>query len=65
MIADDTITLTHLSDCGLAGCSVAWTRKYGKGRVFKTTLGHDGLAFRTPEFQRLILNGVDWVTAER
>ena len=43
----------------------AWTRNYGSGRVFKTTLGHDGLAFRTPEFQQLILNGVDWVTAER
>lgn len=41
---------------------VAWTRKYGKGRVLKTTLGHDGLAFRTPEFQQLILNGVNWTT---
>lgn len=38
----------------------AWTRRYGNGRVFKITLGHDGLAFRTPEFQRLIINGAEW-----
>ena len=43
---------------------MAWTRKYGNGRVFKTTLGHDGLSFRTPAFQRLILNGVDWATTK-
>ena len=40
--------------------SIAWTRSFGDGRVFSTTLGHDGLSFRTPAFQRLILNGVKW-----
>jgi hypothetical protein len=39
---------------------MAWTRKYGNGRVFATTLGHDGLSFKTPPFQRLVLNGVNW-----
>ena len=39
---------------------MAWTRNYGKGKVFATTLGHDGLSFQTPELQRLILNGVSW-----
>jgi type 1 glutamine amidotransferase len=43
---------------------ISWTRKYGKGRVFATTLGHDGLSFRTPQFQRLVLNGVDWAAGE-
>ena len=42
---------------------MAWTRKYGNGRVFKTTLGHNGLSFQTPQFQRLVLNGVSWVTS--
>jgi type 1 glutamine amidotransferase len=42
---------------------LAWTRTYGSGRVFKTTLGHNGLSFETPQFQRLILNGVSWATA--
>ena len=40
--------------------SMAWTRSFGDGRVFTTVLGHDGLSFRTPAFQRLILNGVNW-----
>ena len=39
---------------------MAWTRKYGNGRVFATTLGHDGLSFKTLLFQRLVLNGVNW-----
>ena len=44
---------------------ISWTRKYGNGRVFATTLGHDGLSFRTPQFQRLVLNGVDWAAGKR
>ncbi|MCH8062416.1 MAG: ThuA domain-containing protein [Chloroflexi bacterium] len=39
---------------------MAWTRKYGNGRVFNTVLGHDGLSFQTEAFQQLVLNGVDW-----
>ena len=39
---------------------VAWTRHYGNGRVFNTTLGHNGLSFQTPQFQQLVLNGLDW-----
>ena len=43
---------------------MAWTRSYGGGRVFNTALGHNGLSFQTPEFQRLVLNGVSWVTGK-
>ena len=43
---------------------MAWTRSYGSGRVFNTTLGHNGLSFQTPQFQRLILNGVNWATSK-
>ena len=39
---------------------LGWTRGYGNGKVFVTTLGHDGLSFQTPEFQQLVLNGLDW-----
>ena len=41
---------------------LGWTRTYGDGRVFVTLLGHDGLSFKTPEFQKMILNGIDWAT---
>ena len=42
---------------------LGWTRKYGDGKVFTLLLGHDGRSFRTPEFQKIVLNGVDWATA--
>ena len=42
---------------------LGWTRNYGAGKVFTLLLGHDGLSFETPEFQQLVLNGVDWATA--
>ena len=34
----------------------------GDGKVFVTLLGHNGLSFETPEFQKMVLNGVNWVT---
>ena len=42
---------------------LGWTRQFGNGKVFVTLLGHNGLSFETPEFQRLVLNGVDWTTS--
>ena len=41
---------------------LGWTRAYGSGKVFVLLLGHDGQSFQTPEFQKMVLNGVDWVT---
>jgi type 1 glutamine amidotransferase len=28
--------------------------------VFVLLLGHDGRSFETPEFQKIVLNGVTW-----
>ena len=41
---------------------LGWTRKYGNGKVFVTNLGHNGLSFKTPEYQKLVLNGINWVS---
>jgi type 1 glutamine amidotransferase len=41
---------------------LGWTRQYGNGKVFVLLLGHDGQSFKTPEFQKIVLNGVDWAT---
>ena len=41
---------------------LGWTRAYGQGKVFVLLLGHDGRSFQTPEFQRIVLNGVAWAT---
>jgi type 1 glutamine amidotransferase len=51
---------------------VAWTRTFGKGRVFHTNLGHTGWRdrpeddpLRDPNLMRLIVQGMDWVVAGR
>ena len=43
---------------------LGWTRRYGDGNVYVLLLGHDGRSFETPEFQQLVLNGVDWAAAK-
>ena len=50
---------------------VAWTRTFGKGRVFHTPLGHRDFGpdkddpLRDPTLSRLVIQGVDWVAAGR
>jgi predicted dehydrogenase len=39
---------------------MAYVRPYGKGRVFFLALGHDLRAWRHPEFQRLLMRGLEW-----
>ena len=41
---------------------LGWTRTYGKGKVFNLLLGHDENSQGNKSFQKLVLNGVDWVT---
>lgn len=41
---------------------MAWTRRYGEGKVFVLLLGHDTRSFQNESFQRLVLNGVQWAT---
>ncbi|GAC1471997.1 MAG: ThuA domain-containing protein [Isosphaeraceae bacterium] len=49
---------------------VAWTRTYGRGRVFHTPLGHRDFGpgkvdpLHNPSLRRLIIQGVDWVAEE-
>jgi type 1 glutamine amidotransferase len=40
--------------------SIIWVQEYGNGRVFNTTLGHDGAAWTNPNFQRLLVRGLYW-----
>jgi type 1 glutamine amidotransferase len=48
---------------------VAWTREFGQGRVFHTPLGHRNFGpnqddpMRNPNLGRLVVQGVEWVTA--
>ncbi|MFO0910233.1 MAG: ThuA domain-containing protein [Isosphaeraceae bacterium] len=48
---------------------VAWTRSYGKGRVFHCVFGHRDFGpgkddpLQNPNLSRLVIQGVDWVAA--
>jgi type 1 glutamine amidotransferase len=50
---------------------VAWTRTFGKGRVFHTTMGHRDFGpnkkdpLQDPNLGRMIIQAVDWVAAGR
>jgi uncharacterized protein len=50
---------------------VAWTRTFGKGRVFHTTMGHRDLGpdkkdpLRDENLSRLVIQGIEWVAEGR
>jgi type 1 glutamine amidotransferase len=50
---------------------VAWTRRFGKGRVFHTTMGHRDFGpnkkdpLQDPSLSRLVVQAVEWVAAGR
>ncbi len=39
---------------------IAWCKKYGKGKVFYTALGHFDNVWESPAFQEHILGGIKW-----
>ncbi len=39
---------------------VCWTSQFGQGRVFATTLGHDMKTCLSPDYLRLVANGLLW-----
>jgi uncharacterized protein len=42
----------------------AWTRQYGKGKIFYTAYGHDENTWQNVDFQKLIENAILWVVDE-
>ncbi len=39
---------------------LAWTRRWGRGRVFYNALGHEKAVWESDWFQQLMLNGIKW-----
>jgi len=69
--ADDTHVLLRLDPNGtnmkkpgvqhrFYGWPVVWTRRYGKGRVYYNGLGHDKEVWENPEYQKMLLMGIQW-----
>jgi type 1 glutamine amidotransferase len=44
---------------------VVWKRRYGKGRVFYTSLGHIAADFDVPEAREIVNRGILWAAHER
>ena len=60
---DAEVFLESESESG--GKQVAgYTRKYGKGRICVLTPGHILSVWRNPQFQRLLINSIEWCTEE-
>ena len=43
---------------------VAWKRRYGKGRVFYSSLGHQAKEFDVPEMATMLRRGVNWAARD-
>lgn len=41
--------------------AVAWSKMYGKGRVFYSTLGHTNESWQDPDIQTMYLEAIKWV----
>jgi uncharacterized protein len=42
--------------------AVSWTREFGKGRMFYTSLGHEAAVWKDPRFQQHLVGGIRWAT---
>ena len=63
-LASDIDVLADALDAGTGGTGrrepLIWTHRYGAGRVFYTTLGHDPTAWYQSGFQQAFARGVEW-----
>src|SRR5689334_15245430 len=41
-----------------------WIRNYGKGRVFYTSMGHREDVWTRPEFQSIVIGGINWAVGD-
>jgi uncharacterized protein len=39
---------------------VAWSKMYGKGRVFYSTLGHTEESWRDPDIRKMYFEAIKW-----
>ena len=46
------------------GWPVAWTRSYGKGRVYYNGLGHDDWVWKDARYQEMLLKGIQWAMGQ-
>lgn len=54
----------HTSN-GPVDMPVIWTKKWGQGKIYYTTLGHHANILEMPEVTELLIRGINWVYQER
>jgi type 1 glutamine amidotransferase len=60
VLATTTFTGDHAYWIDGVVMPVAWKRKYGKGRVFYSSLGHQAKEFSVPEMKTIFRRGANW-----
>lgn len=55
---------TTFADCGPRPVPVTWTKRWGKGRVFYTSLGHVAADLRVPQVLPMLVRGLVWAAGE-
>ncbi|MBW4717275.1 ThuA domain-containing protein [Saccharothrix obliqua] len=60
VLAETTFTGEHIPWIDGHTSPVAWTRNWGEGRVFYTSVGHYLADLRVPDSTTLLLQGISW-----
>jgi hypothetical protein len=58
--AQDAVDRDEVASGDVVVMPVTWTKRYGKGRVFYTSLGHVAKAFDVPEALTMLRRGLLW-----
>ena len=59
---DPTVHILASAEWSNVNHPMAWTHRFGDGRVFFTTLGHGPNTFEVPAVQRMMTNAVVWAS---
>ena len=59
----DVLATAYSADYSKKDEPMAWTLRYGEGRVFVLALGHDARARENPSFQKLLVQGCAWAAS--
>ncbi len=60
VIAETTFSGEHIPWIAGLTSPVAWTRTWGTGRIFYTSVGHYLSDLQHPDAERMLLQGIDW-----
>ena len=64
VLATTTFSGEHLPWIEGVVMPVAWKRRYGRGRVFYSSLGHVAQEFDVPEMRTILHRGMLWAARE-